>query len=866
MSLRSQHRFLCEKTRNECVFCAKSKKWDLSPTKRSNALNADSVYAVPQSVRMLAYVRAQLALKMTAVICGDCLSKNDNEIIACCLNRSTVRARALRPGECLPMRWRKRCDGAIRALMHRSKQTDALKAENEDLKQNQRTHWDVTQKYRRVNVDLHSQRTRDAYSKRKRESEQKWSAEKTNRHNNFVSYWKLSNMDCFSLCHNTRGQIAEMAEHAHLSEEMVFYWWHRFYTKSSFVEQSILFGLSSSALKKLWHATTPKLFCWAKQYLINDGPESEQYWTRERIQANTTQMARSLHDPLDEGRVIVVMDGTYIYTQCVQSDHEIRQHLWSQHKSGTLVKPHLTVCTNGKIIHGGDVFWANICGSDTHIYHSMTDVTSLRRFLENPEADDSPFTPTQIKELLYFNKIWGCKGIAITDNGYHINDARIRKPKDVKKGQRGTTLSSHWKRHVTMPRQVTERVNSSIKKWKLIGEGKVWAAEIPFISQYATIAMGHHNAYSCVYQRDHVDNMIQTKRLLEMRNVVENPCASFWIPRPPNRKKKKGAAASQPLPPRAPYDDGFNTVAQTRDAVRQWLHQCRWLKGLKLKAEDGQDLVGRQFQHRLCHRYIRFLETNFRLKVHKTNRCVLKFENLKSKYKSSTKRHVLLNFTHVVQCRRNRMMQEIQRVQNPAQSAQRAVTESEESTVTNLAVINPARAMEEKKWDDIDFSLWTTDLARMQYYCTCNAGAQMVNPCAHVSAALYLVIWTMEDCLEEKLKSSKRDVQIKESVTNLRPLMNFWKQQQTQHERAKVQLHCRCNQPFHGYMPQCPGCEEHYHPECIGTTKEEIESKGLSNFKCPACDPFSMLFRKKELATEQATAVVPELQDMELDV
>ena len=30
-----------------------------------------------------------------------------------------------------------------------------------------------------------------------------------------------------------------------------------------------------------------------------------------------------------------------------------------------------------------------------------------------------------------------------------------------------------------------------------------------------------------------------------------------------------------------------------------------------------------------------------------------------------------------------------------------------------------------KAWIDINFSLWNTDSARLQYYCTCNAEAQM---------------------------------------------------------------------------------------------------------------------------------------------
>ena len=581
-------------------------------------------------------------------------------------------------------------------------------------------------------------------------------------------------------------------------------------------------------------------------------------------------MARKLHDPLNEGRVILVMDGTYIYTQSIESDHELRQSLWNQHKHSTLLKPHLTICTNGKIVHGGDIFWGNKCGSDTHIYHSMTDVESLKRFLANPSAADCPFEESQVKELLYFNKIWSSKGIAITDNGYKIIDARIRKPKDTAKGKSGSTLANHWKRSVTMIRQVTERVNASIKKWKMIGDGKLRASEIPFLSLYLTIAMGHHNEFSCVYQTDHVNNEIQMNRLLEIRTVIENPCTKYWIPRPPNRKKpKKG---EPPLPILPPFDDGFNTVAQTLDEVKGWISNCAWLKKLDLKKEDGLDLVGRQFQHRLCHRYLKFLESNFRLKVHKSNGFVLKFENLRSKYKSSTNRHVILNLDHVVKCKLLRSLN-----QDPNQSHSRFSGDVQDSNhnrrrrphvsaaFSSETIQSPARALPVKQWKDIDFSLWETDLARLQYFCTCNAGAQMVNPCAHVSATVYLLIWTLTGVLEERLQPSARDMRIRSNVTNLGPLIDFWKKQETLNKKSNVTLYCRCNQPFHDYMVQCPGCEEHYHPKCIGTTRAAIERVGLSQFKCSACDPFSMLFKERECSTANAVGLVPPLQQLSGD-
>ena len=43
---------------------------------------------------------------------------------------------------------------------------------------------------------------------------------------------------------------------------------------------------------------------------------------------------------------------------------------------------------------------------------------------------------------------------------------------------------------------------------------------------------------------------------------------------------------------------------------------------------------------------------------------------------------------------------------------------------------------------DVDFSSWKTDLAMLQHYCACIAGAQMLNPCSRIRSCIYLIIWT----------------------------------------------------------------------------------------------------------------------------
>ena len=170
--------------------------------------------------------------------------------------------------------------------------------------------------------------------------------------------------------------------------------------------------------------------------------------------------------------------------------------------------------------------------------------------------------------------------------------------------------------------------------------------------------------------------------------------------------------------------------------------------------------------------------------------------------------------------------------------------------------------IKEKLWNEIDFTLWKTDLARMQYYGTCNGGAQMMNPCAHVSATIYFIIWTLTGVLEEHLKEKKKDKRIKENISDLGPAVNFWKEQKSQNTKNKVLLFCVCNKPYHGYMVQCPGCEDHYHPVCIGMTEQEIKDAGEENFKCPSCDPYIIFFNKACKTKENDSGMVPPLGAM----
>lgn len=179
----------------------------------------------------------------------------------------------------------------------------------------------------------------------------------TNRRYNCVSYYMMSDWDCYTLCLNTHRQIAEMANSCEMAAGQMFLFWHRMYTYCSFEQQSTYFGVSSSQLCKWWKQTKQKLCEWSNKYLINgDVSEPEQPWTAKKIQNCTPNFITRLHDPDRRGHVIVTMDGTYIKTQQNQKNIQLRQLMWSSQKDYTLVKPHLICTLGGLLLLFGDVY------------------------------------------------------------------------------------------------------------------------------------------------------------------------------------------------------------------------------------------------------------------------------------------------------------------------------------------------------------------------------------------------------------------------------------------------------------------------------------------------------------------------------
>ena len=149
-----------------------------------------------------------------------------------------------------------------------------------------------------------------------------------------------------------------------------------------------------------------------------------------------------------------------------------------------------------------------------------------------------------------------------------------------------------------------------------------------------------------------------------------------------------------------------------------------------------------------------------------------------------------------------------------------------------------AEGLKEKDWKDINFDLWKSDLGRLQYYCTCNAGSQLANPCAHVSTCIYLITWIMNDELDDKLKPTKLAERIKKNIINLEPAVRYFNEKSAQYKKANIALYCVCRQPWAGYMMHCKSCDEWFHAKCLNQTKQQLKQIGRDKFRCNWCDPY----------------------------
>ena len=138
----------------------------------------------------------------------------------------------------------------------------------------------------------------------------------------------------------------------------------------------------------------------------------------------------------------------------------------------------------------------------------------------------------------------------------------------------------------------------------------------------------------------------------------------------------------------------------------------------------------------------------------------------------------------------------------------------------------------QKSWYDLDFTLFDSKLSRLQLRCSCRARAQLPGCCAHGSCCIWLIFYVLFGDVQSVLKESKRDKQIMDNIVDLTPysLLN-------QRKKKKNVHWCYCKQTKNEGYVQCDKCTKWYHPSCIDTTMEDIESDRhtFDIFHCKFC-------------------------------
>ena len=138
-----------------------------------------------------------------------------------------------------------------------------------------------------------------------------------------------------------------------------------------------------------------------------------------------------------------------------------------------------------------------------------------------------------------------------------------------------------------------------------------------------------------------------------------------------------------------------------------------------------------------------------------------------------------------------------------------------------------------KSWYDLDFKLFNSQLSRLQQRCCCKSGAQLPGCCAHVGAILWLIFWCIFSGIEAALKLSKRDLQIRKSLINLRPFCDQQRKAKAKSDRWCPKCHTLNESEI---FINCTSCARSYHIKCVNMNYEQYQNENkISRWHCEAC-------------------------------
>ena len=142
-----------------------------------------------------------------------------------------------------------------------------------------------------------------------------------------------------------------------------------------------------------------------------------------------------------------------------------------------------------------------------------------------------------------------------------------------------------------------------------------------------------------------------------------------------------------------------------------------------------------------------------------------------------------------------------------------------------------------KSWWDLNFTLFETQLARLQHACQCRTGQQLPGCCAHTSSFLWLLFHALKDStvLNKITSVSKRDSNIIKNVQSMVPFKKY--QKQHPHHFAKG---CWCQKNKNEPTIHCQTCNMFVHPSCAQTQLKHINKHSWTKeaFWCKSCNGY----------------------------
>ena len=600
---------ICRNPSNKCLCCHKLG-------------NRRKLQGIPCTLRDIMYFKYQLIIDWCRKICWTCLNKHAKKqkrrIVGLknhlqfyyTITKHKTSFQIYTPKKhTLSKKWVDRYQKAHNKLnKHNKKMMVTIKTQQKQLKESQ--HMQVCGKYRRirgVKVDYDAELANiPTYS--------------TGKWINRLRYHLYSELDRQYLTGFSKTKIIQQARLCKLHPEQIFHMRLRIKHYMPYSKHSLDFGISETSLKDMFDESLSRMdSLYAQPRLVNG--QGIEYWTRARIKENTPRFANRLRQIEEEDdKVLMCCDGTYQFTETIQTHHDIRKKQSSGHKKQrTLVKVHIFCCANGIPVQ---IFctWANGLHSDGNIFEcilspvfvkeqtanvkvvnkaadaeilllyidkqiQIKNIKYLQRKLlcpkrakrwllkagyekvnskewfwknttDNIEKRNKAIQELEVlisaadgiestfidestcKELFNLQKLIQVHDDIICDNGYKVKDPRLCAPKQPPADglDRGTPLTSAWKRGITAVRQVQERLHKWIKRNKFC-YSEIHVEDICRVPAIWRICAVDMIELDVKLMKDDTYSEQLTDQLIDMRQVAINPADIYW--RKPARSLKR---------------------------------------------------------------------------------------------------------------------------------------------------------------------------------------------------------------------------------------------------------------------------------------------------------------------------------------